>query len=78
MTSEQFVLIALSVVSAGLGWLLREMWGAVKSLRSDLDDLRVSIAETYIRRDSLRDALEPLREQLSRIEGVLTHKVDKP
>jgi len=78
MTTEQFALIALSTLSGVMGWLLREVWGAVKSLRSDLDDLRVSIAETYIRRDSLRDALEPLREQLSRIEGALTHKVDKP
>jgi hypothetical protein len=78
MTTEQFALIGLSTLSGVMGWLLREVWGAVKSLRSDLDDLRVSIAETYIRRDSLRDALEPLREQLSRIEGALTHKVDKP
>lgn len=78
MTSEQFVLIALSVVSAGLGWLLREMWGAVKSLRADLDDLRVNIAETYIRRDSLRDAMRPLEEQLTRIESALMHKADKP
>ena len=78
MTTEQFALIGLSTLSGVMGWLLREVWGAVKSLRSDLDDLRVSIAETYIRRDSLRDALEPLREQLSRIEGALVHKVDKP
>ena len=78
MTPEQFALIGLSTLSAGLGWLLREVWGAVKSLRSDLDNLRVSIAETYIRRDSLREAMQPIREQLARIEGALIHKVDKP
>jgi len=35
------------------------------------------IAETYIRRDGLRDALQPLQEQLSRIESALTNKADK-
>jgi hypothetical protein len=78
MTLDQIALLVLATLSGIMGWLLREMWGAVKSLRLDLDNLRVNIAETYIRRDSLRDALEPLREQLSRIEGGMMHKVDKP
>ena len=78
MTPEQISLVGLTALSALLGWLLREVWGAVKSLRADLDNLRVSIAETYIRRDSLREAMQPIREQLARIEGALIHKVDKP
>lgn len=77
MNGEQLALIALGTFSAVLGWLGRELWGAVKSLRSDLDSLRVHIAETYIRRDGLRDALQPLQDQLSRIESALTHKADK-
>lgn len=77
MNAEQLALIALGTFSGVLGWLGREMWGAVKSLRQDIETLRVHLAETYIRRDGLRDALQPLQEQLSRIESALTHKADK-
>ena len=77
MTTEQFALVGLSTMSGVMGWLLREVWEAVKRLRADLDDLRVNIAETYIRRDTLKDVLQPIQEQLNRIEAALIHKADK-
>ena len=78
MTSEQFLLAVLSASSAVLGWLARELWAAVKQLRSDLDALRVHIAERYIRDDRLAEVMRPMTAQLDRIEAVLTSKADKP
>lgn len=62
----------LGIVCAVLGWLGRELWGAVKDLRKDLDSLRLNIAENYIKRDDLKDrlneVLQPFRESLAKIE----------
>ena len=62
----------LSLSCAVLGWLARELWGAVKELRKDLDALRLNIAENYLKRDDLKDrlteVLQPIRDTLTKIE----------
>ena len=80
MTTEwqPWLLLALSLSTGVTGWWLREMWDAMKKMRADLEALREKIADTYIRRESLMDILRPVQDQLNRIEGALTHKVDKP
>ena len=69
---------ALAGVCALLGWLAREMWSAVKSLRSDLDTLRVHLADKYPSYDRMGDLMKPILAQLDRIENTLRQKVDKP
>lgn len=61
-----------------LGWFAREMWSAVKALRSDLDTLRVHLAQDYPNYDRMGDVMKPILTQLDRIEGALRQKVDKP
>jgi septal ring factor EnvC (AmiA/AmiB activator) len=80
MTTEwqPWLLLALSLSTGVTGWWLREMWDSMKKMRADLEALREKIADTYIRRESLMDILRPVQDQLNRIEGALTHKVDKP
>jgi hypothetical protein len=77
MSIEHMIMAALSAFSALLGWLGRELWSAVKSLRRDVEELRVHLAEQYVRRDGLRDALSPITAQLDRIEQTLLGKQDK-
>jgi hypothetical protein len=64
---------ALAVV----GWLARELWGAVKDLRRDLSTLREEIAKGYVPKDDFRDAIRDLRDLLERIDSKLDRKVDK-
>jgi hypothetical protein len=78
MTLEQVMLAALSCGGAVLGWLARELWGAVQQLRKDLQSLEVRISSDYVRYDRLQDALRPVMDKLQRIEDQLTHKADKP
>ena len=48
MNWEQIALGLLSLVSALLGFLLRELWEAVKSLRRDLAALEIKMADNYV------------------------------
>lgn len=62
---------------AVMGWFARELWGAVKELRSDLARLREELARDYITKDDFKDAVRELRDLLVRIENKLDLKADK-
>jgi hypothetical protein len=74
----QFVITSgLGLVCALLGWLGRELWNAVQSLRKDLSALEIRIGTDFVRYDRLQDALRPVLDKLQRIEDALNHKQDK-
>jgi hypothetical protein len=72
--------IAIGLMGVGgtvLGWLLREVWGAVDKLRTDLQSLQSSIADKYARKDDVQVMAENIMTFLRRIEDKLDGKVDK-
>jgi hypothetical protein len=77
MSLEQVLLAGLSLGGAVLGWLARELWGAVQQLRKDLQSLEVRVSGEYVRYDRLQEAMRPVLAQLERIEAALSHKADK-
>lgn len=56
--------MGLWVIVATIGWFLRELWGAVKELRSDLHKLEVNLPTNYIRRDEFAEGVRQIREDL--------------
>jgi hypothetical protein len=72
------LMAGLGLACGLLGWLGRELWNAVQSLRKDLSSLEVRIGTDYVRYDRLQDALKPLMEKLDKIADALNHKADKP
>ena len=54
--------MGLWVIVATMGWFLRELWGAVKELRSDLHRLEVNLPTNYIRRDEFAEGVRQIRE----------------
>lgn len=77
MDYMQLALVALGVVCACLGWFARQVWGAVQSLKDDVNKLRVMIGTDYIRYDRLSDALKPIMDSLHEIKETLKGKADK-
>ena len=77
MSVEQLFMSLLGVACAVLGWLARELYSAVQSLRKDLSSLEVQISRDYVRYDRLQDALSPIMDALKEIKESLNLKVDK-
>jgi hypothetical protein len=72
--------IAIGLMGVGgtvLGWLLREVWGAVGQLRTDMQLLQTSIADKYARKDDVHSMAENIMTFLRRIEDKLDGKQDK-
>lgn len=77
MTLEQLFMSALGAACAILGWLARELYSAIQSLRRDLSALELQISRDYVRYDRMKDIMSPIMEALKEIKDTLTTKVDK-
>jgi hypothetical protein len=48
----------------GLGWFARELWSAVKELKTDLAKLREELPKTYAQRDDVKDDFKEIKQML--------------
>jgi hypothetical protein len=67
----------LAVLLAGIGWAARELWGAVKRLREDLQRIEVALPTNYVRKDEFAEGIKELKEMLGKIFDRLDNKADK-
>ena len=59
------------------GWFARELWAAVKDLKSDLAKLREEIPKAYVQRDDYREDMRDIKEMFNKIMDKLELKQDK-
>jgi hypothetical protein len=78
MDSQDLLNMAFGVASSVLGWFAREMWSAVKELKSDLAKLREELPRTYVVRDDYKDDIREIKEMLTKLFDRLDNKADKP
>jgi hypothetical protein len=50
-----------------LGWFARELWSAVKELKTDLAKLREELPKTYAQRDDVKDDFKEIKQMLTDI-----------
>jgi len=60
------------------GWLLRELWGAVKELQRDISKLEASLPKEYVLKDDLDKRMAHIEDMFQRIYDKLDGKADKP
>ena len=59
--------LVLSSASLVLGWFLREMWSAVKELKSDLAKLREELPKVYVSKDDYRQDVRELKDMIGKL-----------
>ena len=60
-----------------LGWFARELWAAVKELKSDLAKLREDLPREYVARDDYREDIRDIKAMLAKIFEKLEQKADR-
>jgi predicted RNA-binding protein with EMAP domain len=77
MDYQQLLNIVLGISMTVIGWFARELWSAVKELKSDLSKLREDLPKNYINRDDYREDMRDIKEMLNKIFDKLEAKQDK-
>lgn len=77
MDTQYLINLVLGVVMSITGWLARELWTAVQSLKDDLHNLREEIAKDYMPKNEFTSFKGELFTMLRRIEDKLERKEDK-
>lgn len=67
----------LGLIMAVLGWFARELWAAVKDLKTDLSKLREDLPKEYVAKDDYRQDIRELKEIMNKVFDRLENKVDK-
>ena len=60
-----------------LGWFARELWAAVKELKSDLASLREDLPKEYVAKDDYREDIRDIKAMLAKIFEKLEAKADR-
>ena len=81
MDTQSLINVFGGIVLAVGGWLARELWGAVKELRSDLRQLEIDLPSNYIRKDEFQEGIKELkdicRQIFEKVDGLERRKADK-
>ncbi len=77
MDTQTLINIGAGIIIAGMGWLARELWGAVKELRKDLHTIEVALPSNYIRKDQFQEGVKELKDICRQIFDRLENKADK-
>ena len=68
------VLVAIASIS---GWFAREMWAAVKELKSDLAKLKEDLPRAYVFREDYKQDIRDIKDMIGKIFDKLDSKTDK-
>lgn len=68
--------VLLSAVGVG-GWFAREVWGAVKELRSDLHTIESNLPKEYVLKSDMDKRMDHIEAMFQRIYDKLEGKADK-
>ena len=60
-----------------VGWFARELWAAVKELKSDLSKMREDLPRQYVVKDDYRDDIRDIKDMLNKLFDKLNDKADK-
>jgi len=77
MELQTIINFLLGLIIGGIGWAARELWGAVKKLREDLQKIEVALPSSYVRKDDFADGMREIKEMLGKIFDRLDNKADK-
>lgn len=77
MEAQTLINLLLGAVLAGVGWAARELWGAIKRLRDDVQKIEVDLPKSYVAKVDLDKRMDHIETMIQRIYDKLDGKADK-
>ena len=77
MDTQTAINLVGAAALATVGWLARELWGAVKTLQKDFHELEVDLPKSYVTKDDFQMTLNRIEDMFQRIYDKIDGKADK-
>ncbi len=81
MDPQSLINLAFGIILTGLGWFGRQLWDAVKELRTDLHKIESEIPKVYVPKEEFRHDIQELKhicnEIFRKIDDLRDRKADK-
>jgi len=75
--TQLLINLVLGSSMAVVGWLAREMWSAVKELKTNIAKLREELPHNYVIKDDFRSDMTVIRNEMKEIRDMLGRIFDK-
>jgi antirestriction protein len=69
--------IAVAVAGAAIGWIVKVVWDAVRSLEADIRDMERDLHVNYVSKDDYRQDILEIKDMVKQIFDKLDRKADK-
>jgi hypothetical protein len=77
MISQDVINIIITSFGAGLGWMLKTLWEAIKALQSEIKLMERELHTRYVSKSDYRQDLIEIKEMLKQIFDKMDKKADK-
>lgn len=80
MDMQHLINTGVGALLAAFGWFARQLWDAVKELRTDLESQKLHVSETYVKKsdvDTIRADFDKRFDKLELMIGRLFDKIDQ-
>lgn len=84
MTLQEIINTGIGAALAAIGWFARQLWDSVKELKKDIDDHKLHVSESYVKKsevENLRTEMDKrfdrLEQMIARLSDKIDHKADK-
>ena len=74
---QNLINLGLGAILTVAGWLMRELWGAVKELQRDLSKLEAALPKEYVLKDDMDKRMQHIEDMFQRIYDKLDGKANK-
>jgi antirestriction protein len=69
--------IAVAATGAAIGWVVKVIWDAVRTLEQDIRDMERDLHVNYVSKDDYRQDILEIKDMVKQIFDKLDRKADK-
>jgi cell fate (sporulation/competence/biofilm development) regulator YmcA (YheA/YmcA/DUF963 family) len=74
---QNLINVTITAFSGVVGWILKVLWDAIRSMQSDIKELEKDLHTKYVAKDEYRQDILEIKDILGKIFDKLDSKVDK-
>jgi hypothetical protein len=77
MTLQEIINTCIAAAFATIGWFVRTMYDSVTNIKQDIDDHKLHVSETYVKKSEVDTLRTDMDKRFDRLEQMIARLYDK-